>query len=91
MEALVALAGQVVGTSLSPEMWIAVVAVVAFGRNTSRFFIALAMAALGLVAFRALLIPDYPVQAALAAILALSIWSLLGALIRARLTRRRSD
>jgi hypothetical protein len=79
MEALVAIAAQIAGTSSSPEMWIAVFTVVALSNSPKRFLIALAAAAVALVGIRASLIPGYRLLGAgVIAMIALTLWSSMG-------------
>ena len=82
MEALAALVGQIIGTSLSPEMWIAVAGVLAYAATLRRFVVGLAVATVFLVVLRAALIPNYEVKYALVGIVALIFWSLLGWALR---------
>jgi hypothetical protein len=79
------IAGSIVGTSLAPEMWLAVGCVVYWARSTQSFFIALAIAALALVAVRFVVVTNYHAKAAIFAVLALAVWSSIGWGIRALL------
>jgi hypothetical protein len=78
MEFLVAIAGAILGLSSSPEMWVAVVVVVAFSHSARDFLIAFAIAAVALVGVKYALIPGFPVIFAVLTVVALAIWSSIG-------------
>jgi hypothetical protein len=90
MEELAATTGQIIGTSLSPEMWGAVAAVVYYGRAAKAFAVALVIATAALLMLRFMLMPDYPIKAAGSAIVALALWSSIGWGIRVLLSRLRA-
>ena len=76
MELVAAIAGQLLGTSLSPEMWVAVGLVVAFATNLASFVRALLVAALLLIGLRAAVLGNFGFLPA--TLTALLLWSLLG-------------
>jgi hypothetical protein len=82
------IAGYLVGTSLSPEMWLAVGGVIYYARSTVSFFIALVIAAAALVAIRFVVVANYQPKQAIFAALALIVWSSIGWGIRALLRWR---
>jgi len=89
LQAPAALAGQIIGTSLSPEMWAAVAAVIYFARSSRAFVVALMIAATVLLAVRFAMIPAYQPMAVMSAVLALVIWSSIGWGIREMIKRRK--
>lgn len=80
--------GSIVGTSLSPEMWLAAGCVIYYARSTISFFVALVIAALALVALRFAIVTNYQTKGAAYAVLALTVWSSIGWGLRALLRRR---
>ena len=81
MELLVTIAALIAGSSLSPELWVAVVAVVMLGTSPIRFLVAFVLAAIALVSLRVLLVPGFPPWAVAVSVASLLLWSLLGILI----------
>jgi hypothetical protein len=84
---LAALAGQVIGTSLSPELWIAVALIVSKVRSWRAFCLAAVLATLAIVVVRALwlevlgippLSGNALLQMAGATLVAIIVWSALG-------------
>jgi hypothetical protein len=87
VELVAAIAGQLLGTSLSPEMWVAAGLVVAFATNLISFVRALLVAALLLTGLRAAVLGNFGfLPATLAALL---LWSLLGWGLRALLVGKK--
>jgi hypothetical protein len=87
MEGLAAITGQIIGTSLSPEMWVAVAVVVYYARSAKSYFLALLIAATALLALRFAMISGYPMRAAVFAVLALTLWSSIAWGIRAAIVK----
>lgn len=85
---LAAVFGAIIGTSLSPEVWIAVAVVVAVARTSARFWAALVLAACGLIALRYALLPAFSIANGMATIGALMLWSLIGWGIRVAVTSK---
>jgi hypothetical protein len=75
---LAGIADGIVRESSIFEMWFAVVSVVAFSSSAQRFFIALAVAAVALVALRSSQIGYYSGTVAVIAVIALTLWSAIG-------------
>jgi hypothetical protein len=88
MGPLADIAGYVIGTSLSPEMWLAAGGVIYYARSPISFFLALVIAALALVALRFAVVTNYHVKSAIFAVLALAVWASIGWGIRALLRWR---
>lgn len=97
MEMLAAVAGRIVGVSLSPEMVLAVVVVVRLATSLKRFLSAFAMAAAALVLIQVFVVSgmhnrspaDYSPASVFAAVAALLLWSLIGLGIKAIIQKRR--
>jgi hypothetical protein len=90
MEILTNAVVAILGLSLNPEIWVAAIVVIAFGRTVGRFLIALAIAALILVSLQALLTDDYQGTDALLTVLYLTVWSSVGWGVRSLLERAAS-
>ena len=93
LHGLAALLGQIIGTSLSPEVWLAVAAVIYFGRTPRRFVVSYFAALLVLTAVRAVLFAalggSITARAIGAGAIALLLWASIGYSIRAWRRRRR--
>ena len=80
MEFLAATLGEILGTSMTPEIWVAVGLIVAKGRTRVRFVKSLAIATVSIVALRWAVLPpgahfDFGSQFVLS-LTALALWSL---------------
>jgi len=87
MDLLIAIVGAILGISSSPEMWVAVILVVAFSSSANAFLIALALAAVALVGLKYALIPGFPLIFAVLTVVALALWSSIGWGLRTMIMR----
>jgi hypothetical protein len=87
MDLLVDIAGAILGISSSPEMWIAVLVVVAFSSSATAFLTALALGAVALVGLKYAMIPGFPMILAVITVVALALWSAIGWWLRTMIMR----
>jgi hypothetical protein len=87
MDLVVDIAGAILGISSSPEMWIAVLVVVAFSSSATAFLTALALAAVALVGLKYALIPGFQPIFAVLTVVALALWSSIGWWLRTLIVR----
>lgn len=89
IETIAGFVGSMVGSSLSPEMWVAVGLVVWQSRSFLRFLGAAALGAFVVVGLRFAVIERFALSDAVVSIAAVFVWSGLGALIRAAVSKRK--
>jgi hypothetical protein len=92
---LAAAFGQIIGVSLSPEIWIAVAFTIYCGTDVRKFLLSWIAGSMLVIATQAFLVkalaPDYYYITALADISSILLWSAIGAWIRrSRSARQRS-
>lgn len=96
MVVIAGFAGAVLGASIDPVLWVAIIAVIYFGRTTLSYFVALGIALgallgswVALAALNEVLTTDWIVTA-VPSVVALVIWASLGRVIRHVLSLRRT-
>lgn len=91
MELLAAALGQIVGTSLSPELWGAVALAVIMGRTFPKLLLWAAAGAVAVIALRLTFVRGDAVVRMVGAVLgAVYLWSILIYAVRALAARRRA-
>lgn len=86
LEGIAAAAGMLVGVLFSPEVWIAAWVVVFLGGNVRNFVLSYVGVALLMIVSLALLLPHYNLRAAIAQVVMVLVVSLIGGLVRMRLS-----